>query len=162
MGVEIVKVLLSFSSSFWRKTYCLWGRWSPQAKTQSHFPPPPPTLRWSTSLSQTGALFVLGLGEPGLSSTTKYAPRPLYDYYCIAPTPCPDHWSNLNKYQRTESVNAQPLRGSAPQLGPHESPDQWRCPFLSAPNTRGGQRPICQSCLSRETRQEGVNIGLKL
>ena len=92
----------------------------------------------------------------------KYAPRPLYDYYCIAPTPCPDHWSNLNKYQRTEPVNAQPQRGSAPQLGPHKSPDQWRCPFLSPPNTRGGQRPICQSCLSWETRQEGVNIGLKL
>ena len=42
---------------FWRKTYCQWGRWSPQARTQSHSPPPPPTPRWSTSLSQTDALF---------------------------------------------------------------------------------------------------------
>ena len=146
---------------FWRKTYCQWGRWSPQAKTQSRSPPPPPTLRWSTSLSQTGALFA-STRRAWLILNQKICTEIIIDYYCIAPTPCPDHWSNLNKYQRTESVNAQPLRGSAPQLGPHESPDQWRCPFLSAPNTRGGQRPICQSCLSRETRHDGVNIGLKL
>ena len=50
----LVKVLFFV---FWRKTYCLRGRWSPPARTQSHSPHPPPTLRWSTSLSQTGALF---------------------------------------------------------------------------------------------------------
>ena len=161
MGVEIVKVLLSFSSFFGERLTVCGGGGVPRPGLRVTLLPllqPSAGRRHSLRLMH----YLQALGKPDLSSTTEYAPRPLYDYYCIAPTPCPDHWSNLNKYQGTEPVNAQPQRGSAPQLGPYESPDQWRCPFLSPPNTRGGQRPICQSCLSRETRHDGVNIGLKL